>query len=95
MSLSLCSLVRSTFVSVVTRFSTSERKPWPLLLILVFFLDVSLVIVELVLDIDLVIVLEGTKSLGTKTLGIVRCFVTCVDLPGIVLLPRRFFSFSC
>ena len=75
MSLFLCSLVRSTVVPVVTRFSTSETKPW-LLLFLVFLLDVSLVIVELVLDIGLVIVLEGTK-----TLGIVRCFVSCVDLP--------------
>ena len=43
---------------------------------LMFFLYVSLVIVELMLDIGLVIVLEGTK-----TLGVVRCFVTCVDLP--------------
>ena len=75
--------------------STSETKPWPLLLFLVFLLDVSLVIVELVLDIGLVIVLEGTKTLGTKTLVIVRCFVTCADLPDLVLLPRRFFSFSC
>ena len=76
MSLSLCSLVRSIFVSVVTRFSTSETKPWPLLLFLTFLLDVSLVIVELMLHIGLVIVLEGMK-----TLGVVRCFVTCVDLP--------------
>ena len=40
-----------------------------------------MVIVELMLDIGLVIVLEGTKSLGTKTFGVVRCFVTYVDLP--------------
>ena len=81
MFLSLCSLVRSTFVPVVTRFSTSETKPWLLLQFSMFLLNVSLVIVELILDIVLVIVLEGTKSLGTKTLGCVWCFVTCVDLP--------------
>ena len=79
--LSLCSLVRSRFISVVTWFSTSETKPRPLLLLLVFLLDVSLVIVELMLDIGLVVVLEGMKSLGTETLGIVRCVIACVDLP--------------
>ena len=68
MSLSLCSLVRSTFFSVVTRFSTSERKPWLYLLFLVFLLDLSLEIVELALDTGLVIILEATKSLGTKIL---------------------------
>ena len=46
-----------------------------------FLLDVSLVIVELMLDIGLVIALEGAKILVTKTLGVVRCFVTCADLP--------------
>ena len=70
MSLFLCSLVRSTFVPVVTRFSTSETKPWLLLQFSMFLLDVSLVIVELILDIILVIVLEGTKILWTKTLGV-------------------------
>ena len=80
-SLSLCSLVRSTFFPVVTRFSTSETKPWPSLLFSTFLLEVSLVIVELMLDIGLVIMLEETKSIGTKTLGVVRYFVTCIDLP--------------
>ena len=81
MSLSLCSLVRPAFVPVVTRFSKSKTKPWPLLLFSMFLLDLSLVIAELMLDIGLVIVLEGTESLGTKTLRVVRCFITCVDLP--------------
>ena len=81
MSLSLCSLARTTFVRAETRFSISETKPRPLLLFSMFLLDVSLVIVELMLDIGLVIALEGAKILVTKTLGVVRCFVTCVDLP--------------
>ena len=81
MSLSLYSLVRSTVVSVVTRLSTSETKSWPLLLFSIILLYVTLVIAVLMLDIGLLIVLEGMKSLGTKTLGVVRCFVTCVDLP--------------
>ena len=92
MSLSLYSLVRSTFVSVVTWLSTSETKPWSLMLFSMFFLYVSLVIVELMLNIGLVIIHEGVKSLGTKTLGTVQCFVTCDDLPDLVLL-RCFFSF--
>ena len=46
MSLSLCYLVRSTFIPVVTQFTTSETKPWPLLL-LMFLLDASVVFVEL------------------------------------------------
>ena len=46
MSLSLCSLVRSSFVSAATQFSTSKTKPWPLLLFLMLLLDVSLVIVD-------------------------------------------------
>ena len=87
-------LVRSTFVSVVTRLSSSKTKPWSLLLFSMFFLYVSLVIFELMLNIALVIVLEGTKSLPTKTLGVVRCFVRCVDLPDLDLLFRRFFSTS-
>ena len=62
MPLSLRSLVRSTFVSVVIRLSTSETKPWPLLLFSMFYLYVSLVIVKLMLDIGLVIVLEGDLS---------------------------------
>ena len=95
MSVSLCSQVRFTFVSTVTQLSTSETKPWPLLLFLVFFLDVSLGIVEVMLQIGFVIVLEGTESLGMKTFGIVRYFVTYVDLPDLVLLPRHFFFFSC
>ena len=86
MSLSLYSLVRSTFVSVVTWLSTSETKPWSLMLFSMFFLYVSLVIVELMLNIGLVIIHEGVKSLGTKTLGTVQCFVTCDDFPDLVLL---------
>ena len=35
----------------------------------------------LVLDIGLIIILEGTKSRERKTLEIVQCFVTCIDLP--------------
>ena len=62
--------VRSTFVSVVTQFSTSERKPWPLLLFLVFLLDVSLVIVELVLDIGLLSYWKGRKVLRRKLWGL-------------------------
>ena len=42
-------------ISVVTRSSSSETKPWPLLLFLMFLLGVSRVIVELMLDVGLVI----------------------------------------
>ena len=93
MSLSLCYLVRSTFVPVVTRFSTSETTPWPLLLFSMFLLDVFLITAARLLDMYLVIVFDGTKSIGTKTLGVVRCFVMCVNLPKRRNIIIQYFTF--
>ena len=56
-------------------FQKSETKPWPLLLLLKFLLDVCLVIVELVVDIGFVIVLEKNyKESSDKWMWYSSCF---------------------
>ena len=86
-------LMLSAFVSVVTRFSRSEAKPWPLLL-LMLLLDMTLLIFELMLDIGLVIILDGKKRLGMGFLGIRQYFVTMFCQKETELLPTLFFWFS-